>query len=91
MNKIAKKCVAAARNVVELINLIYEGKDPKINKTYYEFGAVLRTMVEELKYYNSEKGDDFVVSVREIYELADAIESLDKPSTGHLTKDLDAL
>ena len=86
MNELAQKCVAAARNVAEgsptLGKLIREGKtDPMSARVNYEFAAVLRTMVEELQYYNFSQGEDMIVDARKIYELADAIETLDKPST----------
>ena len=95
MNKIAQKCVDAARNVAEgsptLGKLIREGRDPMVAKTYYEFAAVIREAVNELQYYQFGDGEDMVVSARALYELADALETLDKPSTGHHRKDLDAL
>lgn len=95
MNKIAQKCVDAARNVAEgsptLGKLIREGRDPMVAKTYYEFAAVIREAVNELQYYNFGDGEDMVVSARALYELADALETLDKPSTVHHRKDLDTL
>ena len=95
MNKIAQKCVDAARNVSEgsptLGKLIREGRDPMVAKTYYEFAAVIREAVNELQYYHFGDGEDMVVSARALYELADALETLDKPSTVHHRKDLDAL
>jgi hypothetical protein len=95
MNKIAQKCVDAARNVAEgsptLGKLIREGRDPMVAKTYYEFAAVIREAVNELQYYQFEGGEDMVVSARALYELADALETLDKPSTVHHRKDLDTL
>ena len=52
MNNIAQKCVSAARNVAEgsptLGKLIREGRDPIQAKVFYEYGAVLRTLAEEL-------------------------------------------
>jgi hypothetical protein len=95
MNKIAQKCVDAARNVAEgsptLGKLIREGRDPMVAKTYYEFAAVIREAVNELQYCQFGDGEDMVVSARALYELADALETLDKPSTVHRRKDLDAL
>ena len=95
MNKIAQKCVDAARNVAEgsptLGKLIREGRDPMVAKTYYEFAAVIREAVNELQYYQFGDGEDMVVSARALYELADALETLDKPSTGYHRKDLDLL
>jgi len=95
MNKIAQKCVDAARNVAEgsptLGKLIREGRDPMVTKTYYEFAAVIREAVNELQYYHFGDGEDMVVSARALYELADALETLDKPSTVHHRKDLDTL
>jgi hypothetical protein len=95
MNKIAQKCVDAARNVAEgsptLGKLIREGRDPMVAKTYYEFAAVIREAVNELQYYHFGDGEDMVVSARALYELANALETLDKPSTVHHRKDLDVL
>jgi hypothetical protein len=80
MTELAQKCVNAARNVAEgnptLGKLIREGKDPMVKKTHYEFAAVLRKLVEELQYYNFEKGEDWIIDARKIYDLADALESL---------------
>ena len=80
MTELAQKCVAAARNVAEgsptLGKLISEGKDPMVKKTHYEFAAVIREAVFELQYYNFEKGEDFVVSSRALYELCDELEAL---------------
>ena len=95
MNKIAQKCVDAARNVAEgsptLGKLIGDGRDPMVAKTYYEFAAVIREAVNELQYYHFGDGEDMVVSARALYELANALETLDKPSTVHHRKDLDTL
>jgi hypothetical protein len=52
-----------------------------VAKTYYEFAAVIREAVNELQYYHFGDGEDMVVSARALYELADALETLDKPST----------
>ena len=80
MTETAQKCVAAARNVAEgnptLGKLIREGRDPIQAKVLYEYGAVLRTLVEELQYYNFAEGEDWIIDARKIYDLADAIENL---------------
>jgi hypothetical protein len=80
MTETAQKCVAAARNVAEgsptLGKLIRGGKDPMQAKVLYEYGAVLRTLVEELQYYNFAEGEDWIIDARKIYDLADAIENL---------------
>ena len=95
MNKTAQKCVDAARNAAEgsptLGKLIREGRDPMVAKTYYEFAAVIREAVNELQYYQFGDGEDMVVSARALYELADALETLQQPSQGHSKTDLDAL
>ena len=53
MTETAQKIIAAARNVAEgsptLGKLIREGKDPMITKTYYEYAAVLREVVEQYR------------------------------------------
>ena len=86
MNELAQKCVAAARNVAEgsptLGKLIREGR---------EFAAVIREAVGELQYYQFGYGEDMVVSARALYELASALETLDKPSTDPSTGAPDAL
>jgi hypothetical protein len=80
MNNIAQKCVTAARNVAEgsptLGKLISEGRDPMIKKTHYEFAAVIREAVNELQYYNFREGEDMVVDAKDLYDLADALETL---------------
>ena len=83
MNNIAQKCVSSARNVAEgsptLGKLIREGKDPMITKTYYEYGAVLRTLVTELGYDNLNIDGDHgigVVNIKDILSLADELEGL---------------
>jgi hypothetical protein len=80
MTELAQKCVAAARNVAEgsptLGKLIREGKDPMQAKVLYEYGAVLRTLAEELQYYNFAEGEDWIIDARKIYDLADALEAL---------------
>jgi hypothetical protein len=38
--------------------------------------TAIREAVFELQYYNFEKGEDFVVSSRALYELCDALEAL---------------
>jgi len=80
MTETAQKCVAAARNVAEgnptLGKLIREGRDPIQAKVLYEYGAVLRTLVEELQYYNFAEGEDWIIDARKIYDLADALEAL---------------
>ncbi len=80
MTERAQKVIAAARNVAEgsptLGKLIREGRDPMITKTYYEFAAVLREAVNALQYYNFREGEDMIVDARDLYDLADALESL---------------
>ena len=83
MNNIAQKCVSAARNVAEgsptLGKLIREGKDPIQSKVFYEYGAVLRTLAEELGYDNYHIDGDHgigVVNIKDILTLADELEGL---------------
>ena len=83
MNNIAQKCVSAARNVAEgsptLGKLIREGKDPIQAKVFYEYGAVLKTLVEELGYDNFNIDGDHgigVVNIKDILTLADELEGL---------------
>jgi hypothetical protein len=83
MNNIAQKCVSAARNVAEgsptLGKLIREGKDPIQAKVFYEYGAVLRTLVTELGYDNLNIDGDHgigVVNIKDILSLADELEGL---------------
>jgi gas vesicle protein len=83
MNNTAQKCVAAARNVTEgnptLGELIRNGRDPIQAKVFYEYGAVLRTLVEELGYDNYHVDGDHgigVVNVKDILALADELEAL---------------
>jgi hypothetical protein len=83
MNNIAQKCVSAARNVAEgsptLGKLIREGRDPIQAKVFYEYGAVLRTLVEELGYDNYHIDGDHgigVVNIKDILALADELEAL---------------
>jgi hypothetical protein len=83
MTETAQKIIAAARNVAEgsptLGELIREGKDPMITKTYYEYAAVLRTLAEELGYNNFNIDGDHginVVNVKDILKLVDELENL---------------
>jgi hypothetical protein len=83
MNNIAQKCVSAARNVAEgsptLGKLIREGKDPIQAKVFYEYGAVLRTLVEELSYCNFNVDGDHgigVVNVKDILEIIQILEEM---------------
>ena len=83
MNNIAQKCVSAARNVAEgsptLGKLIREGKDPIQAKVFYEYGAVLRTLVEELGYDNYHIDGDHglgVVNVKDILEIVKVLEEM---------------
>jgi hypothetical protein len=83
MNNIAQKCVSAARNVAEgsptLGKLIREGKDPIQAKVFYEYGAVLRTLIAELGYDNYHIDGDHgigVVNIKDILKLADELEAL---------------
>jgi hypothetical protein len=83
MNNIAQKCVSAARNVAEgsptLGKLIREGKDPIQAKVFYEYGAVLRTLVEELGYNNFNIDGDHgigVVNIKDILEIIQILEEM---------------
>jgi hypothetical protein len=83
MNNIAQKCVSAARNIAEgsptLGKLIREGRDPIQAKVFYEYAAVLRTLVEELGYDNYHIDGDHgigVVNIKDILALADELEAL---------------
>ena len=83
MNNIAQKCVSAARNVAEgsptLGKLIREGRDPIQAKVFYEYGAVLRTLVEELGYDNYHIDGDHgigVVNVKDILEIVKVLEEM---------------
>ncbi len=83
MTERAQKIIAAARNVAEgsptLGKLIREGKNPMQAKVLYEYGAVLRTLAEELGYNNFNIDGDHgigVVNVKDILALADELEAL---------------
>jgi hypothetical protein len=83
MTETAQKIIAAARNVAEgsptLGKLIREGKNPMQAKVLYEYGAVLRTLAEELGYNNFNIDGDHginVVNVKDILELANELENL---------------
>jgi hypothetical protein len=83
MTERAQKIIAAARNVAEgsptLGKLIREGKNPMQAKVLYEYGAVLRTLAEELGYNNFNIDGDHgigVVNVKDILALADELEGL---------------
>jgi hypothetical protein len=83
MNNIAQKCVSAARNVAEgsptLGKLIREGRDPIQAKVFYEYGAVLRTLVEELGYDNYHIDGDHgigVVNIKDILEIIQILEEM---------------
>jgi hypothetical protein len=69
----AQKVIAAARNVAEgsptLGKLIREGRDPMVTKTYYEFSAVLREVVEQYRVGG-------LVYCEDILQLADELEAL---------------
>jgi hypothetical protein len=73
MTETAQKIIAAARNVAEgsptLGKLIREGRDPMITKTYYEYAAVLREVVEQCRVGG-------LVYCADILELADELEAL---------------
>ena len=84
MNNIAQKCVSAARNVAEgsptLGKLIREGRDPIQAKVFYEYGAVLRTLVEELGYDNYHIDGDHgigVVNIKDILEIIEILEEME--------------
>jgi hypothetical protein len=74
MKQIAQKCVAAARNVAEgsptLGKLIREGRDPMITKTYYEYAAVLRVVMNELQQSPG------VIMCPDVLELCEELEKL---------------
>ena len=83
MNNIAQKCVSAARNVAEgsptLGKLIREGRDPIQSKVFYEYGAVLRTLVTELGYDNFNIDGDHgigVVNIKDILEIIQILEEM---------------
>jgi hypothetical protein len=83
MNNIAQKCVSAARNVAEgsptLGKLIREGRDPIQAKVFYEYGAVLRTLVTELGYDNYHIDGDHgigVVNIKDILEIIQILEEI---------------
>ena len=83
MNNIAQKCVSAARNVAEgsptLGKLIREGRDPIQAKVFYEYGAVLRTLVTELGYDNFNIDGDHgigVVNIKDILEIIKVLEEM---------------
>jgi len=73
MTETAQKIIASARNVAEgsptLGKLIREGKDPMITKTYYEYAAVLREVVEQYRVGG-------LVYCADILELVDELEDL---------------
>ena len=84
MNNIAQKCVSAAQNVAEgsptLGKLIREGRDPIQAKVFYEYGAVLRTLVEELGYDNYHIDGDHgigVVNIKDILEIIEILEEME--------------
>jgi hypothetical protein len=74
MTETAQKIIAAARNVAEgsptLGKLIREGRDPMITKTYYEYAAVLREVINQLQQSPG------VIMCADILELADELEAL---------------
>jgi len=74
MTERAQKVIAAARNVAEgsptLGKLIREGRDPMITKTYYEYAAVLREVINQLQQSPG------VIMCADILELADELEAL---------------
>ena len=80
MNNIAQKCVSAARNVAEgsptLGKLIREGRDPIQAKVFYEYGAVLRTLVTELGYDNFNIDGDHGIGVVNIKDILEIIQIL---------------
>ena len=74
MTETAQKIIAAARNVAEgnptLGKLIREGRDPMITKTYYEYAAVLREVINQLQQSPG------VIMCADILELVDELEDL---------------
>ena len=83
MTEKAQKIIAAARNVAEgsptLGKLIREGRDPIQAKVFYEYGAVLKTLVEELGYDNFNIDGDHgigVVNIKDILEIIKVLEEM---------------
>jgi len=74
MTEKAQKVIDAAHRVVDggvpLGKLIREGKDPMITKTYYEYAAVLREVINQLQQSPG------VIMCADILELADELEAL---------------
>jgi hypothetical protein len=74
MTETAQKIIAAARNVAEgsptLGKLIREGRDPMITKTYYEYAAVLREVINQLQQSPG------VIMCADILKLVDELEAL---------------
>lgn len=80
--EVAEKVIASARIVAEghptLGELIKQGRDPMIAKTYYEFGAILRTVAEELGYNHFHLDGDHgidVINVKDLLAVATKIET----------------
>ena len=83
MTEKAQKIIAAARNDAEgsptLGKLIREGRDPIQAKVFYEYGAVLRTLVTELGYDNYHIDGDHgigVVNIKDILEIIQILEEM---------------
>ena len=83
MTEKAQKIIAAARNVAEgsptLGKLICEGRDPMITKTYYEYAALLRELINQCGYDNYNVDGDhgmLVVNVRDIIGIVEILEEM---------------
>ena len=83
MTEKAQKIIAAARNVAEgsptLGKLIREGRDPMITKTYYEYAALLRELINQCGYDNFNIDGDhgmLVVDVRDIIGIVEILEEM---------------
>ena len=64
---------------VPLGKLIREGRDPIQAKVFYEYGAVLRTLVTELSYCNFNIDGDHgigVVNIKDILEIIKVLEEM---------------
>jgi protein-arginine kinase activator protein McsA len=74
MTERAQKVIAAARNVAEgnptLGKLIREGRDPMITKTYYEYAAVLREVINQLQQSPG------VIMCADVLKLCEELEAL---------------
>jgi hypothetical protein len=83
MTEKAQKIIAAARNVAEgsptLGKLIREGRDPMITKTYYEYAALLRELINQCGYDNYNVDGDhgmLVINVRDVLGIIEILEEM---------------